>query len=552
MNKQPLSRVRVPLATVAATALWLAACPAAVAAPAANAARGTIDPESTAGLHLKILQVKRAYRRGDLSRSAAWSQFSWVYERGARLTKADRVTVLASQALLLQDAGFPVVAAVYAAQALKLADDPLQGELEPAWRLLRRASEKQPLQNLLEEVAAGINLKGKPAPAFGSDWRYFEANAASRRGAVQDAITAFAQVKATDHHFLPAKYQQAMMLLEEGRARESELALKTIVQPNLQTTSSLTEDSRRQITDYAYLALGRIYYEERRFEAAARMYRQVRKGSVSYYDALFEQGWAFFMGGYPMQALGALYAAESPFYREVFNPEAPLLRAMVHYFLCRYEDSRNAVADFLERYDPEVKQLADYLDRQRLDPESAYSLFENLVTGVSERSLGLPRSILRTAAERDSMLQVRDQYAAVLEEKSRLGAKGLFGDRAQADRSLELLERWADSLRKDIGRRYLAELQDMKKDFERMRAQAEFLYVELLMSEKDQLLGKELHASTKITKVAQKTQVGGWAEKTQSWKDIKNGEYWWDEVGFYVAPVNSMCTVSGAKSSGRP
>ena len=81
------------------------------------------------------------------------------------------------------------------------------------------------------------------------------------------------------------------------------------------------------------------------------MYRMVNRDGTNFYDSLFEQSWAFFMGGYPMHALGALYAAESPFYTEVFNPEAPMLRSMVHYWLCRYDDSRNAlaVAQWLEK-----------------------------------------------------------------------------------------------------------------------------------------------------------------------------------------------------------
>ena len=81
----------------------------------------------------------------------------------------------------------------------------------------------------------------------------------------------------------------------------------------------------------------------------------------------------------------------------------------------------------------------------------------------------------------------------------------------------------------------------MKKDFERLHSQAEFLYVELLMSEKDQILGKELHASTKITHVSNRREITGWGKKTQAWGDDSSGEYWWDEVGFYIQPVTSMC-----------
>jgi hypothetical protein len=306
--------------------------------------------------------------------------------------------------------------------------------------------------------------------------------------------------------------------------------------------SPLADDTKKSLRDYALMALGRLYYEEQKFPASVRMYRAVSRDGRSFYDALFEQSWALFMAGYPAHALGAIHSVESPFFKDTFNPEAPLLRAMVHYWLCRYDASRNALADFMEKYEPQVQQLNDFLSRKHLDIETAYNLFENLITGVSEQSLGLPRSVLKTAANKESMMLVRDQYAAVVEEKQRLVAKGIFGNQSRIDLPLEYLERWSTSLRHDVGRVYLNELQDLKKEYDRLYAQAEFLYVELLMSEKDQLLGKELHADTKITHVSSRQQISGWANKTQVWKDARNGEYWWDEVGYYIEPVDSMCT----------
>jgi hypothetical protein len=234
---------------------------------------------------------------------------------------------------------------------------------------------------------------------------------------------------------------------------------------------------------------------------------------------------------------------ESPFYKDVFNPEAPIVRALVHYWLCRYEDSRNAVADFMEKYEPGVEGLAEFLERKRLDPETSYTLFENLLSGVSSESLGVPRTVLQTAAEKDNMMLVRDQYAAILEEKARLENKGIYGKNSGTEKPMEYLERWESALRKDIGKKFLGELQDLKREYDRLYAQAQFLYVELLMSEKDQILGKELHASSKITKVSKVAKVTGWGDKMVGWKDARNGEYWWDEVGYYITRVESQCLV---------
>jgi tetratricopeptide (TPR) repeat protein len=499
------------------------------------------QPETTKE---KYYAVRKAFRGGEINRKTFWEELLRIHERGSELPLNDRISLLQTQSTLLQDAGYPIVASIYAAQTLKISKNAEQSLVKPSWTLLRKVSTQMPIQNVLEIVADTVEIPSGKTPVFGSDWNYFEGNAASRRGDSEKAIKLYGEIKTSDRNFLAGRYQQAMAYLEADKLKEAEVALKSIVYPASLTMSPLSPETKRRIVDYTLLALGRIYYEQQDFNKAIKMYRQVSRDGANFYDALFEQSWAFFMGGYPMHALGALHSVESPFFAQVYNPEAPLMRSMVQYWLCRYEESRNGLADFLEQYAADVEKLDDFLDRKRIDPETSYQLFENLISGVSSEALGIPRSILQTAAERDSLLLVRDQYAAVVEERSRLEAKGVFGSKFRLDRPQDYLDRWSASLREDIGKRFVAELQDMKKDYERLHSQAQFLYVELLMSEKDQILGKELHASSKITKVSAKNDIAGWGGKTQAWKDGQIGEYWWDEIGFYIAPVEPLCNVN--------
>lgn len=498
-------------------------------------------------LHDKLLSLRQGYRLGETPRRNVWEKLDTLSARNQEMRPLDRILLLNTQASLLMDAGYPTLAAIYSSQVLRLGSSPWAKEMQPAWATLRQASSQRPIQTVLEVVASEVNLQGRPAPVFASDWNYFLGNAAAHRGEASKAIEFYQSLKYGDRYYFAGKYQEAMLLIDQDKANEAEAVLKKILIPMNAKFSPLADDYRTKIMDFAYIGLGRIAYEKGEFTDSVKMYRSVDRRGVNFYDALFEQAWAFFMGGYPMHALGAIHGAESPFYANVFNPEATLLKSMIHYWLCRYDDSRNALADFMEKYQPSVDQLKSYLERKNLAPEVAYQLFENLVSGVSSESLGLPKAILETAAEKDSMLFAREQYAAIVAEKGRLEANGIFGSKAGTRRAFDFLDHWTAALQKDLGRRYLAELNDMKKEFDRLYSQAEFLYVELLMSEKDQILGKDLHASTKITRVSSKLKVGGWGDKTQSWDDPKNGEYWWDEVGFYIAPLTSMCGVSQVK-----
>lgn len=494
-------------------------------------------------LHERFVKVKRAYRMGEINRRRMWQELDQLHERGKSLNPEDRVALLQAQATMLTEAGLPIVGAIYAAQAVKIAPKPASREMVPSWSILKRVSEARPIQNLLDTVADKVDLLGRPAPEFGSDWNYFAANAAFRHGDPLLALKLYDKIRTSDRHFLPGRYQKAMLLVEQEKIPQAEQALRTMLQPMIRRYSPLKDETKQQLDDYAYLALGRLYYERERFPDSVKAYRAVSRESNNFYDALFEQAWAMFMAGYPPHALGALHGVESPFFEDVFNPEAPVLRALVHYWMCRYEESRNALADFSERYANGVEKLEDFLDRQRLEPETAYQMFENLVSGVSAASLGVPTDILRTAAEKDTMMLAREQYAALFEERRRLVNKGIFGRQTGTAKPLEYLDAWTTALRTEIGQKFLAELTDMKREYERLFAQAEFLYVELLMSEKDQILGKELHASSKITRVSSKTKIAGWADKTQSWRDGRGNEYWWDEVGYYIIPVKPQCNI---------
>ena len=60
------------------------------------------------------------------------------------------------------------------------------------------------------------------------------------------------------------------------------------------------------------------------------------------------------------------------------------------------------------------------------------------------------------------------------------------------------------------------------------------------MSEKDKLLGKELHSSSKIKKLSTKKRISGWGKANQSWSDKKK-EFWWDEIGSHIFNEKSKC-----------
>lgn len=484
------------------------------------------------------------FRKGELSEQQVWVETARIAEGAANYSRAEKVRILQTQSQLLMRDRYSVLAAIYAAQAIKLSGNPFDAVVEPSWSVLKQVSEQEPIQNFMESLAETLVLDKNSAPGFDTDWYYYVGNYLTRLNRYPDAIAAYAKVKLTDRYYFPAKFHEATALVQQEKLEDAAMALQKILYSTSQDLSNLDEKSREEMSNMARLALGRIYFEQKEFEKSFRAYRAVTKNSPRFYDALFEQSWAFFMGGYPNHALGAIHSIESPFFKDRDNPEATMLKSIVYFWMCRYEESRAALTDFNEKYDKSIAGLGYFLNRNRLTDESAYDLFENYISGVSSESLGIPRELLATAATQDAMMQVRDQYASVLEEKRRLTASGVFRTRQAIEGPMKHLENWEQSLKKELGSRFLKEVMAFRDTYDRLHDQAQFLEVELLMSQKEQILGKELHASNKIAKVSPQKRLSGWGKNNSlSWSAEDKEEFWWDEVGYYIYQVEPTCNL---------
>ncbi len=495
----------------------------------------------TAKADAEFVRLEGLYRMGALNPGGFWTSLD-ALGRNRALSPSKRLSLKQYQASLLIKAGYPLAAATYAYDAIRSSANPTDDQVKSAWKLMHTVSMNRPIQYLLEDMALNLKLRQELPPNFGNDWNYIVANGLNEKGDVKGAEYYYQQLKMGDRYFMPSRYQLAMISLDRNDANGAESNLNTILNKTVVDASPLKSSDKAEMWNYANMALGRIAYERQDFYKSVQHYRKVRRDSPLFYDALFEQSWALFMSGNPKHALGTIYGVKSPYFQEYYNPEADLLDAMVYYWLCRYDHSRNSLANFAEHYAKSVEGLRTFLDRKRLTNDAAYQLFEDLITGVSGEALGIPRNILSTAAEKDAMRLARDQYATIVDEKYRMEAQGVHGVKDGVNDIVLKLDRMGGVMRKKIGEQFLVELKSMKAHFDELYSQSQFLYLELLMSEKEQLMGSELHAATKVTNVNPADNIRGWTPKSQSWKGGKE-EFWWDEIGYHIVAVEPRCNI---------
>jgi hypothetical protein len=162
----------------------------------------------------------------------------------------------------------------------------LDEEFKRSWQILRDVSRKQPIQNLVDLVAANTKLNGKMPPIFGSDWNYFLANTQLKQKNPQLALASYRKLKPGDRYYLSSKFQEAMILIDSNDRGASSTALRTITKSTLSEQSKITSEEFYATQDHANMALGRILYEDKKFPEAIKHYRMVRRDGNQFYDAL--------------------------------------------------------------------------------------------------------------------------------------------------------------------------------------------------------------------------------------------------------------------------
>ncbi len=501
--------------------------------------------EKAPNVESQLSLINKFYTENKIRSAYAWEKLGEIEENGS-LKLETRVYLIQQLALILEKNQYPILSAIYASQAITASKNPSANDILIAWKVLYRLSNKYPIQNILEVLAENLlNNPPENPPAFGSDWNYFTALAFLNKGDNQSAIEHLRKLNIKNRLYMPARYQEALIYIELNDLNRAIVALKSITDADVIRNSPMLPKFKEEMRNYALLGLGRVYYEKKEFTKSIAAYRAVNRESIKFHEALFEQSWAFFMAGYPNHALGGIYSMETPFFNETFHPESGMLESIVYYWMCRYDDSRHALARFYDKYSDGVTALNKYMTDHKLDHDLAYQLFEKIATRkYDEKGSGIPKAVLESASQKDSMLLLRDQYATLLEEKGRLEKRGIFKSFNFLEKPRKYISAVEAILVKKIGLTYQAELSAVAANFKRLNEQAEFLYVELLMSEKEKIMGNELHSSSKINTVSMKKAIKGWGGGGQNWNQSTLSEFWWDEVGYYIYSLAPTCKAS--------
>ncbi len=294
------------------------------------------------------------------------------------------------------------------------------------------------------------------------------------------------------------------------------------------------EDAAR-LEEMAVMALARIFYSTGQFDTAIRYYDQVPDSSDQWLDSLFEKSWAYFQDGRYARALGNIQTVNSPYFEEEFYPEAHVLKAVIFFKNCHYDEALETIDPFYKEYYDVMKELEGTIKGQS-DPARFYQYLASISVKGGQYSLKVKKIFNAALADRrvrslfEFVVHINREMAQIEELRKHPVAKALVEFLAPdivAYRALTMTE---------AGRLAYERLLRVHKELKRLLSQALRVRFEALNAQKG-ILGEA--AQTEMV-----VPAGGAGDVAVDVEHVLwpfDGEYWKDELGSYYYPLESLC-----------
>jgi TolA-binding protein len=373
-----------------------------------------------------------------------------------------------------------------------------------------------------------------------------------RARSYDEAIALFKNVERQSPYFVQARFFEGISYVQQRQSVPAVKSFQSIVDAIDEGIEGLEDEGRMR--DLAQLSMARTYYsasirldeagvpkvDPKKLSAAVNYWNRVDVGSEYWLDALFEQSWAYFMAGDYPHALGNIHTIDAPYFPNAFYPEADILKSVIYFTVCQYEDAGTVTTRMKRKYEPIEKELKRILANYK-DDETGQKFFDFLKSVREGKATLDPKvkPIVETALS-DRQLLRNIEYVRVLDKEAESFKKmdgdfrdsELGGDITDAlDLAREIAVRNAGTLARDRYERYLTELREHLRNSKK-------IIIDIVNAERNKL--DEAVIKGQLSK--EDAEIYGIVtpdEEHVLWPF--DGEYWRDELGFFRQVVASKC-----------
>jgi hypothetical protein len=369
----------------------------------------------------------------------------------------------------------------------------------------------------------------------------------------EEALQLFEHVDKKSKYFVQSQFFSGISYVQLRKSVPAVKSFQRIVVAIDDGVEGVDDEARMR--DLAFLSMARTYYsasvrlddenhptiDGQKLSAAVKYWNRVDVASEYWLDALFEQSWAYFMAGDYPHALGNIHTLEAPYFPNSFYPEAEILKAVISFTVCQYDDATTIVAQMKKKYEPIRNELQGTLAKFKGEgsEQQFFQFLKDVRSGKANLSPRV-RPVVENALS-DRQLLRNLEYVRVLDEEEARFKKAPANFRSspvgndvtdQLSLARELAVRNAGALARERYQRNLDELNEHLRD-------ASKIIIDITAAERNTLDQKVV--SGQLTKEESLTYgVVKPDDEHVLWPF--NGEYWRDELGFYRQVVVSKCS----------
>jgi hypothetical protein len=373
-----------------------------------------------------------------------------------------------------------------------------------------------------------------------------------RNGQFPEALELFEKVDRRSKYYVQAQFFGGVCNVQMRQSKPAVQAFQRILGAIEEGDVEVEDETRMR--DLAYLSMARTFYsasikldentnaptvDQTRLSAAVKYWNQVNQASEYWLDALFEESWAYFMAGDYSHALGNIHTIESPYFPHSYYPEGDVLKAVIYFANCQYDDALIIVSKFRAKFEPIRDSLAKILERFKKG--GAEDEFYKFLKDVRDDKAQLDKKIapiVKTSLSDRQLLRNLEYVRLLDEEDGRFKkAPNKFKNAKVADLvkdsvhdARELAIRNAGDLARARYERNLADLNEQLRNGQK-------ILIDITAAQRNQL--DQAIANQQVSAEESKANIVKPDEEHFIWPF--QGEYWRDELGFYRQTITSKC-----------
>ncbi|HEY5936543.1 MAG TPA: hypothetical protein VIU61_17965 [Kofleriaceae bacterium] len=359
-----------------------------------------------------------------------------------------------------------------------------------------------------------------------------------RRGGDGDfdkAIQLFQKVSRENEFFIKAKFFEGVTYVRKYEGKPAVDAFKEILIIGQERPRQYKADDIANYNELAQLQMARVFYSTQQFDTSIKYFEKLDQNSLDWAESLFEASWAYYMKTLNSKALGNIHTLNAPYFENQFFPESVLLRSVIYYKYCLYDQAEEAIQDYNDRYIPLAKNLKDLTDKYA-DNAEFYEYVKKVKAGkagLDPTTQRLVMSVLndKTLLKTFAWVDELNNELAMLQKSDKAWQTTQVAAEVLQELTVQQSVASADAgkVARDRVIRLHGELTRLSRDgtkikFEILNAKAEKISAEAMKVRVDPNTREEPIVID---------------DEHFQWKF--NGEYWKDELGYYRFKIRSRC-----------